>query len=341
MTNSLIHTKEELMAPTKSRYSFGAIYGGAGFPLLAAAWAGLITKWQIEPRPYFNIKTFRNNFSDVMYSTELEAFYSSPVDVIWGSPSCGEISSSTRNSKNAKTMAMKSFGDFEYVKFIKEVINRKPKIFVLENIPSVKNFVQFNSTPAGFILKHQISKEEVLLHDYYIEEHRITPTEVGIPQTRDRLFTIGSRFPYRFMLNPPDTDYKSQLSIEPLFRELDELRKKGVYLHNDGFPKHSEDKIEKMSRIRPGEGLYGGINNKRLDPSKNSPVIMSSATRYIHPWENRLLTCRESACLMGIPLDFVFVGSENRVLDQTGKGIVAQVGLFILKQIRTYLEMEL
>src|SRR3989339_991203 len=112
--SKILSTKDELIPHPISKVSFGSIYCGAGFPILGALWAGMNARWGLEPRPYFNIKTFRSNFQSIMYSSELEAFHQYPVDVIWGSPSCGEISSSSRNSKNAKTMAMKEFQDFEY-----------------------------------------------------------------------------------------------------------------------------------------------------------------------------------------------------------------------------------
>lgn len=317
---------------------FGSIYCGAGFPVLAAKWAGLSIQWGIEPRPYFNIKTFRYNFDQVLYSKELDAFYAYPVDVIWMSPSCGEFSSAARSSRNVVSMRQKTFEEFEYTQAVLQIKKRRPKIWVLENIPSVRNFVAFQSTPAGFELKHQITHEVVELHDFYIEEHFIQPTEVGVPQRRPRLFTIGSLFPHEFMLNPPEEDKKDELTVEPVFRELDKAREAGEIMYNDTKPRHSDEKIEKMSRIRPGEGLYGGINNKRLDPDKPSPVIMSSATKYIHPWEDRLYTVREAASLMGIPRSYRFFGRENACFDQVGKGIVPQVGEFILKQVKEFLE---
>jgi site-specific DNA-cytosine methylase len=317
---------------------FGAIYGGAGFPALGALWADLEVVWQIEPRPYFNIKTFRHNFGKVLYSNDAEAFYGNPVDIIWMSPSCGEFSSATRSSANIKSMAQKTFNDFEYTQAILQIKRRRPKIWILENVPSVKTFVRFESSPAGFILKHQITHEVIELFDFYIEEHKITPTEVDVPQVRDRLFTIGSLYPNEFLLTPPEDDKRSTLSTRHIFEDLDERRKKGEILYNDNKPRHSDEKIEKMSRIRVGEGMYGGLNNKRLDPDKPCPVIMSSATKYIHPWADRLYTPREAACLMGVPVDFRFFGrSENSIFDQIGKGIVPQVAEFILKQAKEYL----
>lgn len=318
--------------------TFSAIYCGSGFPVLAAQWAGLKVSYAIEPRKYFNIKTFRYNFPEILYNTEQDAFFNIPVDIVWLSPSCGEFSSATRNSKNVVTTTTKEFESFEYVQALLQVKKRRPKIFILENIPSVRNFVKFESTPAGTILRHQLTGEFIELHEYYVEEHKLSPTEVGIPQVRERLFSIGSRFPFEFLFKPPILDMRNELSIRKIFEDLDKLREAGEVLFNDDLPKHSADKVERMSRIRPGEGLYGGINNKRLDPSKPSPVVMSSATKYIHPWYDRIYTVREAAALMGIPNTFRFFGRENQCYDQVGKGIVPQVGEFILKQAKEFLE---
>jgi site-specific DNA-cytosine methylase len=318
--------------------TFGSIYTGAGAPLLAAQWAGCEPRWAIEPRTkYFNLKTHRFNFRNIPWSDQIKAFYNSPVDILWGSPSCSEISASTRNSKNAMNVAQKEFDEFEYTTFIQEIKERKPKIFILENLAKIKNFLRFEQNPAGTLIRHMMTKEILELPDYYIEEHEISPVDIGFPQNRNRLFVIGSLFPYSFFLLPP-TEKKTNLSIRSIFTDLDERRKRGELLYNDKFPVHGEDKIEKMSRLKAGEGFYGGMNQKRMDPDKPSPVIMSSSTKYIHPWENRTLTVRESASLMGYPLDFQFFGSENKCLDQVGKGIVPQVGSFIIKQAKEYLE---
>lgn len=318
--------------------SFASIQCGTGFPILAALWAGLDIRYAIEIRPYFNIKTFRYNFDRVLYSTDLESFYNIQADIIWSSPSCGEFSSATRNSKNTIKMANKKFEDFEYVKTLLQIRKRRPKIFIIENIPSVRNFIRFESTPGGFILKHQITHEYIELYDYYIEDHKISPTEVGIPQIRDRLFSIGSRFPTEFFFRSPIEDQRKTLSVRKIFENLDEDRKNGIELLNDNLPKHSHEKVEKMSRVKPGEGLYGGINNKRLDPDKPSPVIMSSSTKYIHPWFDRLYTPREAASVMGIPKTFRFFGGDNACFDQIGKAVVPQVAEFILRQAKQYLE---
>jgi DNA (cytosine-5)-methyltransferase 1 len=318
--------------------TFGVIFGGAGASLLAARNVGLKTLWAIEPRKYFNIKTHRFNFPDTMWSQQLKAFYNMKADIVWGSPSCGEISSAGRSSKNVVNVQTKDFDEFEYVQFVQEIIDRKPIIFILENLPSVRNYLRFEATAGGTVLKHMISKKEIELPDYYIEEHRINPTEVGIAQVRDRLFVIGSLYPFRFFLKPPLEDKRGQLTIRSAFEMLEKVRSEGCVLYNDKFPKHSDEQIEKMSRLRTGESMYSGSQQRRLALDKPAPVIMGSSTRYIHPTENRTLTNRENACLMGYPLDFQFFGSENGVADQIGKSIVPQVGEYILKQAKEYLQ---
>src|SRR5690606_3060260 len=242
--------------------TFAAIYCGAGAPLLGAINSNLKPKWAIEPRKYFNIKTHRINFPTIPWSDQLKSFYHIPVDVLWGSPSCGEFSSVGRSSKNKVKMVQKDFDEFEYYAFVNEVKERKPKIFILENLPSIKNFISFNATPGGTVLKHQITGEELELSDYLIEEHTISPVDIGFPQKRNRLFIIGSLYPYQFFLMPPTEKYEN-LSIRKIFTDLDEMRKNNHQLLNDKFPKHSPEIIEKIKRVRPGEGVYSGTNQKR------------------------------------------------------------------------------
>lgn len=336
--NKVFYKEDIPVQDNPKEITFGSLFCGAGAPILGAQWAGLKVKWGIEPREYFNIRTFRLNFNDILYSEEMESFSHQPVDILWGSPSCGEFSSALRSSKNQINVSTKAFEEFEYVKFMMEIKRRKPKIFILENIPSVRNFVSFVAEPAGYVLKHRMTKQRIELYDYHIEEHNITPTEVEFPQKRNRLFTIGSLFPHKFLLLPPEKNYVEELSVREIFNGLDKMRETGKQLFNDELPTHSEDKVERMTRILPGEGLYGGQNNMRMDPDKCSNVVMGKGSNFIHPWKDRLLTNRENACLMGYPLDHKFYGSVNNVKDQVGKGIVPFVGQYILIQAREYLE---
>jgi DNA (cytosine-5)-methyltransferase 1 len=77
---------------------------------------------------------------------------------------------------------------------------------------------------------------------------------------------------------------------------------------------HSPSTIEKIKKVPIGSKLSDiersfGSTYRRLDPDKPSPTVTRSGYRdFIHPFEDRMLTVRELACLQTFPLDWVFKG---------------------------------
>ncbi|MFZ2724960.1 MAG: DNA cytosine methyltransferase [Methylococcaceae bacterium] len=77
---------------------------------------------------------------------------------------------------------------------------------------------------------------------------------------------------------------------------------------------HSPTTLEKIKSVPIGDKLLTqqktfGSTYRRLDPNKPSPTVTRSGYRdFIHPYENRMLTVRELACLQSFPLDWEFTG---------------------------------
>ncbi len=58
----------------------------------------------------------------------------------------------------------------------------------------------------------------------------------------------------------------------------------------------------------------------RLNPWKPAPTVMGSV-RFVHPFEDRVLTVREQARLMGFPDDHVFFGPKDSQFNQIGEAV--------------------
>jgi DNA (cytosine-5)-methyltransferase 1 len=77
---------------------------------------------------------------------------------------------------------------------------------------------------------------------------------------------------------------------------------------------HSPTTLEKIRLVPIGGKLKDkiqifGSTYRRLDPERPSPTITRSGYRdFIHPFENRMLTVRELACLQTFPITWVFMG---------------------------------
>ena len=97
---------------------------------------------------------------------------------------------------------------------------------------------------------------------------------------------------------------------------------------------HAPSTIAKIQTVAIGSKLSDfaqsfGSTYRRLDPNKPSPTVTRSGYRdFIHPFENRMLTVRELACLQTFPINWEFLGtrldsySSKRVVTMTQFGQV-------------------
>jgi DNA (cytosine-5)-methyltransferase 1 len=58
----------------------------------------------------------------------------------------------------------------------------------------------------------------------------------------------------------------------------------------------------------------------RLNPYRPAPTVMGSS-RFIHPFEDRLLTVREQARLMGFPDYHIFLGGRDSQYNMVGEAV--------------------
>lgn len=104
-------------------------------------------------------------------------------------------------------------------------------------------------------------------------------------------------------------------------------------LPNHVVTAHSPSTIAKIKKVPIGgkladiERIYGSTY-RRLDPNRPSFTVTRSGYRdFIHPYENRMLTVRELACLQTFPLDWEIKGvrldsyssSRNTTMTQFGQ----------------------
>jgi site-specific DNA-cytosine methylase len=97
---------------------------------------------------------------------------------------------------------------------------------------------------------------------------------------------------------------------------------------------HAPSTIAKIQAVAIGGKLSDitqtfGSTYRRLDPNKPSPTVTRSGYRdFIHPFEDRMFTVRELACLQTFPLKWEFLGtrldsySSKRVVTMTQFGQV-------------------
>ena len=103
-------------------------------------------------------------------------------------------------------------------------------------------------------------------------------------------------------------------------------------LKNHVVTAHSPSTLAKIKKVPIGgklsdiEQIYGSTY-RRLDPNKPSFTVTRSGYRdFIHPYENRMLTVRELACLQTFPLDWEIKGVRLDSYSSTRKTTMTQFG---------------
>lgn len=202
--------------------------------------------------------------------------------------------------------------------FIRLVGELQPKVFVLENVPGIAQGPLREAIRREF---KRIGFDEVYFNILFAEHYEV-------PSHRKRVFISNLR------IAPP-----------PRGRRTVRDALEGLPPVDSGFPNHetvtlSRSKAERIARLRPGEALmkfrgareiYGNYIRLRWD--EIAPTVMGTR-RFVHPEEDRLLTVREQARLMGFPDYHVFFGPKDSQFNQIGEAVPPPLARAIAETIK-------
>jgi DNA (cytosine-5)-methyltransferase 1 len=197
--------------------------------------------------------------------------------------------------------------------FIRLVKELKPKVFVMENVPQILE------------LRNAIEREFRKIGVYRIYFNILKAQNYGNPSKRTRVF----------ISNVPidEKPAKRYVKVADALRDLPPLNT----IPNHEEVRISKSKLEKIAMLRWGESLvkFGGRfeNWLRLHPYKLAPTVMGHS-RFVHPFEDRLLTVREQARLMGFPDDHVFLGGRNVQFDMVGEAVPVPLARAVAKEVK-------
>jgi len=276
---------------------------------------GKMVKAAIENHPHV-VKTYMRNFPWVSVFPEdakricgkviLEVL-GGEVDVVIGGPPCEPFTSMNKRRKKDPLDRLLSDPQGRLVmEFIRLVDELRPKIFIMENV------YELVEEPLGRLLKRFFTRIGYEAHFNLIEAHRY-----GVPSRRFRVFISNIK------LNLSGMEEKPKIVEEA----LSGLKGFGE-LPNHVPIKVGKIRLRKIRRLKWGESLHSFRSSSskvyrnwlRLHPKKIAPTIHGSS-RFIHPYEDRLLTVREQARLMSFPDDHVFLGGINTQFDQVGEAV--------------------
>ncbi|MEM4699387.1 MAG: DNA cytosine methyltransferase [Candidatus Nezhaarchaeales archaeon] len=292
----------------------------AGFKLLAA----------LDNAPQV-ARTYRANFPQVVFIEDdiknvdgeiiLKAVGEKP-DVVIASPPCEPYTAA--NVKRLKDPLDRLYSDpvgrltLHGIRLIGDL---EPKIFIIENVP------QIMEGP----LKESLTKEIRRIGYHEVFFNILKAEDYGSPSRRTRVFISNVR------IKPPPS--KSRTVV---IEALKDLPSPNGEVPNHEYVPMSPKKFKKALRLKWGRSLvkYEGCDGKlytnwtKLHPFRLAPPVLGNS-RFIHPFETRLLTVREHARLMGFPDHHIFLGGKDSQFDMVGEAVpvplARSIALFVAR----------
>lgn len=193
--------------------------------------------------------------------------------------------------------------------FIELVITFRPKAFVIENVPGLRD-LDGGEQLASAIGKMKSAGYEV--HEPFV----LDASNHGVPQQRLRLFVVGSRDGGSLKLP------KAQESIgagSVLSKRIAKRTK------NSETRQHKAESILRYMKLDYGSrDQLGRVD--RLNPALPSKTVIAGGTNgggrsHLHPEIPRTLSVRECARLQTFPDEYEFIGATARQFTQVGNAV--------------------
>jgi len=250
-----------------------------------------------------------------------------PPDVVIGGPPCEPFTA--LNFRRKKSPLDRLYGDSIgrlVLHFIRFVGDLRPKVFVMENVPQILDGE----------LRVALRKEFARVGYRKVYFNILRAENYGTPSRRTRVFISNIKIRPRKV--------KARIPVIKALEGLPDPRS----IHD--IPNHrpvplSPSKLKRISKLKWGQALvhFMGADGKfyanwiRLHPYKLAPTVLGNS-RFIHPFEDRLLTVREQARLMGFPDDHVFHGGRDVQYNQVGEAVPVPLARAIALSVKNYLE---
>ncbi|MGY5863233.1 MAG: DNA cytosine methyltransferase [Candidatus Thorarchaeota archaeon] len=286
------------------------------------------------------LETFKLNYPKSMtwltdinelHSTQIEEVLGGPPDIIIASPPCEEFSKANPDSRRPAAERIYGEGTARLlVDTVRIIGDLSPRVFVIENVAAIR----------------QAGGEEIILREFErvgidtVFFNMIRAHQHGVPSKRLRVFISNLK------LNIPR---KPAPTVMESIGDLPALGLGTLFNPDESSPNHSiyplsDDKLKSVRKTRWGQGarFFRASKTKtlpnwvRLFPDRLSTSI-NGLSRYVHPYENRILSVREQARLMSYPDSFTFVGPTDSQYNQVGESVPPLISQLIAQEVLTYL----
>jgi len=262
--------------------------------------------------------TYQHNFANANFINEdIHELHSIDItekikkipEIIIASPPCEPYSSA--NTYRHKDPLMRLYEDevgrlvLDTIRIIGDI---HPELFVVENVPELLLGDLKWALEREF---KRVGYEEIYFNILYAENY-------GTPSARTRLFISNLKLE---PLKAPQ-----QIKVQEVL-DLPDPTAFHDFFNHQWYP-ISPKKIKKMRNLKQGNAMvyYRSATAKtftnwvRLNPNSLAPPVIGHS-RFIHPFEERVLTVRENARLMGFPDNYQFFGGIDAQYDMVGEAV--------------------
>ncbi len=266
-----------------------------------------------------------------IHSSEIEARMGGCPDIVLASPPCEEFSKANPGSRRPATDRIYGAGSAKLVlDAIRIIGDLSPMVFIIENVAAILH--------AGG--KRILTKElkRVGVDDVWF--NLIRAHQHGNPSKRLRVFVSNIKLQPRFQSSPSVIETIGDLP--PLDTEA--ILEPGRHVSNHDLIPLSEERSKAVRRTGFGRGARhfrtsrtkSRANWVRLRPNQLATSVIG-LSRYIHPYQDRLLTVREHARLMSYPDSFVFHGPTDSQFNQVGESVPPVISHLLRKEAEAYI----
>jgi len=305
-------------------YNVVSLFSGAGGMDLGFVNQGFKIVWAND----FNksaCETYKNNFGDHIVCGDITQIKSEDIpdcDIVIGGSPCQGFSVANRQTgflDNPKNFLVKEF--------IRVVKDKKPKVFVLENVP------QIITVGNGKFIKEIINT----LNEYNISVKVLNAADYGVPQKRKRCIVIGSLVG---KINLPEPTQLNYITIEQALQGLhNEIPNQKDIANSSETVRNRFKQVPQggnWKNIKEFEGKYKhSILYRRLSLDEVCFTFPHAAKNLIiHPTEDRILSVRECARILSFPDNFVFHGGLNDKYQQVANAVPPLMAEAIAKEIK-------
>lgn len=255
-------------------------------------------------------QTYRANFSHPLIEGDIakhiEALPPS-ADVVVGGFPCQDI------SVNGKMKGLDGERSSLYKYIVKAVQKLSPKVFIAENV-------------GGLLTKRHEKALAQILSDfkalgYHVDYHLYHAEQFGVPQTRARVFLVGTREDVP-SFTPPSPLFQAPITAQAALQDLEQLDEDKAFAHI-------------WSKARPS-AQQGSRRLKADRPGYTIRAECHGNTQF-HYNLSRRISLREAARIQSFPDSFVFTSGIRETERQIGNAVPPVLAWHIANAIKPLL----